>query len=367
MTVRSLRFPILSLRRLAGLGCAALLGTALLAPAAAAQSVEEQLQRLRQEIQTLQRTVYGGQPAPAGAAGAVTGGDLDKSQGARIELRLSQIESQIRTLTGQVEEVGYRIDRTSKRLDDLVSDVDQRLQRLEQGAAVSGGGLPPQPGQPGLAQAPQQLPQFQQPQLQQPQLQQPQLQQPQLQQPPLQQPQQGTTFDQGPQILGAVPAENLEALRQQAVEQGVAPTETGTTGAPQTAALRGETPKQQYDYAFALLSQANYPEAERALSAFLDSYPDDPLAGNAMYWLGETHYVRGQFRQAAVTFAEGYQRYPDNTKAPDNLLKLGKSLSSLGESPDACGTFDELLKRYPDAAANILQQARSERQRLSCP
>ena len=150
------------------------------------------------------------------------------------------------------------------------------------------------------------------------------------------------------------------------MEQGAAVPSTTPTTPTQTAARQFSTPQEQYDYAFGLLSQANYSEAERALASFLQAYPDDPLAGNAKYWLGETHYVRGQYREAAVTFAEGYQNYPDSSKAPDNLLKLGKSLSALGQTDDACGTLDELLKRYGDAAANIIQQAQRERQRLSC-
>ncbi len=97
-----------------------------------------------------------------------------------------------------------------------------------------------------------------------------------------------------------------------------------------------------------------------------EDHPEDPLAGNAKYWLGETFYVRGDFRNAAVTFAEGFQRYPDSTKAPDNLLKLGMSLAQLEKKDDACGAFGELLKRYPDATASILQRATRERERLGC-
>src|SRR3546814_4312161 len=67
--------------------------------------------------------------------------------------------------------------------------------------------------------------------------------------------------------------------------------------------------------------------------------------------LGETYYVRGNYQQAAVTFAEGFETYPDNSKAPDNLLKLGMSLASLGSTQDACGTFTVLLDRYADAPA----------------
>jgi tol-pal system protein YbgF len=131
--------------------------------------------------------------------------------------------------------------------------------------------------------------------------------------------------------------------------------------------LAGETPEEQYQHAFGLLSQANYGEAELALRTFVEQNPKDPLAGNAKYWLGETYYVRQDYQQAAVTFAEAYQEYPNSGKAPDNLLKLGMSLSALGSDSDACGTFTELLKRYPTAAATVLQRANQERQRLACP
>src|SRR3546814_8437145 len=81
--------------------------------------------------------------------------------------------------------------------------------------------------------------------------------------------------------------------------------------------------------------------------------------------LGETYYGRGNYQQAAVTFAEGFETYPDNSKAPDNLLKLGMSLASLGSTQDACGTFTVLLDRYADAPATILSRAQRESQRLA--
>ena len=104
-----------------------------------------------------------------------------------------------------------------------------------------------------------------------------------------------------------------------------------------------------------------------ALRAFINQHPDNPLAGNAKYWLGETYYVRQDFQQAAVTFAEAYQEFPNNSKAPDNLLKLGMSLAALGRKSDACGTYAEVLKRYPEAAVTVTRRTKQERQRLTCP
>jgi tol-pal system protein YbgF len=357
---------------------AVLAGTGVPVARAQDQALVDRINRLQQELATLQRHVYGGGGSSGSEAAAPLLDESGRPLVARLELRMTQLEGELRRLTGRVEEVSFQISKVGQRLDTLVADVDQRLMRLEQGApggaapgaaqqlGMQSGSGTDQSGQAGAS------PQFSQP----------------AQGGQTSGSTAGPTFDSGPKVLGSVPASDLEALRQQSAQQaggaasgGAAATTTPqattqqaatqqatTQAAPaqQTAALVGGTPKEQYDHAFALLSQANYPAAEQALVAFLDTYPDDPLAGNAKYWLGETYYVRGQFREAAVTFAEGFQRFPGSTKAPDNLLKLGKSLAALGQAADACGTFAELKKRYPDAPATIHQQATTEQQRLSC-
>ncbi len=350
-----------------------LLACLILAPAlpAAAQDIRAQVQRLQQELKTLQGYVYGGQ-AQTGGSSSAAGGDLGRPMAARLELRISQLETQIRSLTGQIEQVDFRINQLSRKIDGLTNDVYARLDRLEQQSVLPGGGLaspadlqqqsgelagqaPEQPAiaslSSGRAQAPAGGGQL-------------------------------AAGETGGQVIGSVSANSLEALRQQAAQgtlqpgapaqagqapaqaQPLAPAQTQTQTAAATAQFA--TAKEQYDHAFGLLSQANYPAAEQALGAFLVQHPEDPLAGNAKYWLGETQYVRGQYREAAVTFAEGFQQYPNSGKAPDNLLKLAKSLAALGQGPDACGTLNELLRRYPKAPANVLQQAQRERQRLSC-
>lgn len=314
-----------------GLALALLCVPTALAQGSDLQGVTEQVKRLQRELNTLQRYVYRGEQPPASAITEVYGaeGAIDQTQAARLELRLSQFEAEIRGLTGQLEEQSFRMDRLNKRLDKLVADVDMRLRRLEERTggrpsapvAEAGAGLAPQPGggdQPGT--------------------------------------------------LGTVSEQAVAAVRAQDVEQGSAARSVATpSGVTGDYASPGVTPEDKYSHAFSLLSQANYDEAERALRAFLEQHPDHQLAGNAKYWLGETHYVRGQYRDAAVTFAEGYQDYPNSTKAPDNLLKLGKSLAALGESTDACGTYSELIRRFPSASATVLQQADRERRRLACP
>jgi tol-pal system protein YbgF len=317
-----------------------------LVPAAAAQDAQlqgliDRIDRLQREMITLQRQVYRGETPPPPAEGPVEGEVPATTALARIELRMSQFENELRSLTGQIEEAAFRYNQVSERLDRLVADLELRLQRLEQAtpglAAAPGtsgpldssgtaGSLAPLAGAPPASV--------------------------------------GT-----PGVLGTVDPAQLQALREQQAAGTVPPAsaaEARQTAAQQTAALPGGTPKEQYDHAFGLLSQANYNDAEVALRAFIDQNPNDPLAGNAKYWLGETYYVRGDFQQAAVTFAEAYQEFPDNAKAPDNLLKLGLALGALGNKTDACGTLSELLKRYKDAAVTLIQRAKQEQQRLGC-
>jgi len=95
-------------------------------------------------------------------------------------------------------------------------------------------------------------------------------------------------------------------------------------------------------------------------------YPNDPLAGNAQYWLGETYYVQKDYNNAAAVFAEGYQKYPKGGKAADNLLKLGMSLGQLGQKADACRAFARLDRDFPGAPGNVKERAADEKKRLGC-
>ncbi len=124
--------------------------------------------------------------------------------------------------------------------------------------------------------------------------------------------------------------------------------------------------KSAYNAAYDLLKQLKYEQAEVALQDFLKTYPDDELAGNAQYWLGETYYVRGQYEPAAVAFATGFKNYKKSTKGADNLLKLGLSMQQLGKKKEACTAFKNLKKEFPKSSALVLSRAQKEMDKLGC-
>ena len=125
-------------------------------------------------------------------------------------------------------------------------------------------------------------------------------------------------------------------------------------------------PAALYDEAFQALRGQDYTKAKAGFNEFIKRYPADNLAGNAQYWLGETHYVQGEYKSAARVFAEGYKKYPKNNKAPDNLLKLALTLDQLGQKKEACVTLGQLAKQFPNAASVIKQRNSEEQKRLEC-
>ena len=156
---------------------------------------------------------------------------------------------------------------------------------------------------------------------------------------------------------------------------------SGSEGAPQTnfggqpppvatAALapagEGGDPKQLYETAYGYLLQRDYGAAEVAFDDFLKRFPSDSLSGNAQYWLGESHFVRGQYKAAASAFLKGYQTYAQSAKAPDSLLKLAMSLDRLGQKDAACSSYSELNTKFPNAPQSVKARAQSERQRVGC-
>ena len=135
---------------------------------------------------------------------------------------------------------------------------------------------------------------------------------------------------------------------------------------PSASELPASSTSQQYNAAFGLLKQADYPAAEAALKTFVAEHPKDPLAGSAQYWLGETYYTRGRYAEAASAFAEGYKNYPRGTKAADDLLKLGMSLARANQKQSACVAFAQLDHDFPNPGSSIKEHSVAEKKRLGC-
>lgn len=347
-----------------------------------AGALMDRIERLERDIRTLNVQIARGGGSVGGSTTGVGTGSGEPAY-ARQSIRISQLENDLRNVTGRIEEMSFQMNKVSTQLEKLASDVDFRLSQLEHGS-VPGSMQKPMADAGAAMQQPMQVP---------------------LTQQGIPVPQNNTVpapnnnLPDGSQVLGtlnssdvgsptAVPAPQSEAdelLAQLTGEPAapapapqplaapspasvnVAPTQQTTIAAPtQTAALPNGTPREKYMSAFGLLRQGKYDMASSALRQFIEQHNDDPLASNARYWLGETYYVRGSFVEAAETFLEGYQADPQGPKAPDALLKLGMSLASLEKKSEACAAFQKLRGDYPDAPAGLKSTLQREWQKNGC-
>jgi tol-pal system protein YbgF len=121
-----------------------------------------------------------------------------------------------------------------------------------------------------------------------------------------------------------------------------------------------------YNQGYGDLLRRDYTAAEISFRQLVQHFPDDRLAGKAQYWLGESYYVRGQFKTAADAFLKGYKTYPSGEKAPDSLLRLGMALAELGQKDAACASLAEFATRFPAADQQLRDEARSELRKARC-
>lgn len=337
------------------------------------QMLLERINRLENDLRNVQRQVYRGGPPPSGGSGSLTTQSLTESDGSggsianRLNARIDDLENQIRQLTGRFEEVEFNSSQTQRRMDKLVEDVDFRLTQLERAGQP---GQPPAGGPTGSVEQVKPAPINPQPS-------QPATAQNQGQPLAQQNPARGSTSStpgQAPSregVLGTLPADAQgRPLPVTPGQAGQQPQNQQVARATPPASGKGKLPpgstQERYNYAYKLLVQSDYADAEAAFREFISAHPQDTLAGNAQYWLGETYYVRQQYEPAAQAFLQGYQNYPKNPKASDSLLKLGMSLAALKKNPEACAALGQLAKEFPQAPAHVKDAATRERGKIGC-
>ena len=107
-------------------------------------------------------------------------------------------------------------------------------------------------------------------------------------------------------------------------------------------------PEDQFQLAFDLLRNQKFILAKEALLEFIDNNKENVLSGSAHYWLGEIYILKKEYKDAALILAEGYQNYPNSIKAPDILYKLSDSLVNIDKKEESCNILKKLSEDYPE-------------------
>ena len=294
----------------------------LISPLSAEEDTLEILEKLKQDVKTLEKAVYSQSSENITSNSSVLSNN-DEDVLTRHLLKLSEIEQQFQQLTNKFEEINFKIDKLSSRLSKVQADNQLRFQELEVGNVNNVVTSKPDKNLPGSSQ---------------------------------------------PQDLGAITYKDTETQDLVQKTQSIETTSSVVTEnfVTEEKILPKTDPKDQYNFATSLLKQGDYSTAERALREFVIDNPEHNLAGNAQYWYAETFRIRQLYTDAASAYLEGYQKYPKSEKAAINLLKLGVSLVQIGEKDQGCLMIKGVKKEYPKAKQSVLQKAKYEEKKFDC-
>lgn len=294
--------------------------------AASAQSnIEGRVGKLESEMRAVQRKVFPGganqyvQPeitAPQTQT-PVTGVPATSAL-ADLSARVTSLEEQLTTLTGQVEQSGYRTRQLQDQFDAYKRATDARLKALESGPA------------------------------------------------PIAPAGQSTPLD----TSGDGAATTSRPGRTPAAVVASGDTATGTPAAATAAVDKpstGDPAEDAYLYGYRLWTAKRYAEAETQLKKVVADYPKSRRASFAQNLLGRSYLDSGKPSLASMAFYENYKKFPDGERAPDSLLYLGQALTKLNKPADACKVYDELSDVYgAKISASMKTQIEAGRSAAKC-
>lgn len=240
---------------------------------------------------------------------------------ADLVIQVQELQDEVRTLSGRVEEQARELDNIKKRQRDQYLDLDQRITELS-------------------GSAPAQLPAEEQP----------------------------AGPEDEPQATSPAeikaPAEDLPEVRGPMDTPSSTVALSEPTVESQSAAVSSEAEKQAYDEAFQSLKDLRYADAAEQFQAFLTSYPNSEYADNAQYWLGESYYVTRNYDLALTAFNDLIDTYPDSGKVPDALLKVGYTYYELKQWDSARTALTRVQQEYPDTTLARLAESRLRGMRM---
>lgn len=104
-----------------------------------------------------------------------------------------------------------------------------------------------------------------------------------------------------------------------------------------------------YQTAYADYVAAKYALAGAEFNRVIQYYPDNPLAGNANFYLGEMDYRAGKFPTAIKFYDKVLEQYPGNNKTALSHLHKGYALIAIRQEAAGARELRSLVARYPNS------------------
>jgi tol-pal system protein YbgF len=154
---------------------------------------------------------------------------------------------------------------------------------------------------------------------------------------------------QGGQPAGAPPGAEGQPPAAAPPAQGQPP----ASGAP---ANPGVSPTRLYDMAWADYAGGQFDLAIQGFTDFIRTFPKLEQAGAAQFYIGETYYAQGKYRDAVSAYDKVIADYPNSAKVPDAYYKRGLTLNVLGQTDRARESWEYAAKNFPNVDAGRLSK-----------
>jgi tol-pal system protein YbgF len=122
---------------------------------------------------------------------------------------------------------------------------------------------------------------------------------------------------------------------------------------------------QLYKTALGDYMAAKYPLAASEFSDVTKFYPDNPLSGNAYYYIGEIDYRAGHYSSAVKNYDKVIEQYPASNKVPVSRLHKGNALVASKQTTAGVRELRSLIQRFPNSPEAM--QARSKLSGMGVP
>ena len=116
---------------------------------------------------------------------------------------------------------------------------------------------------------------------------------------------------------------------------------------PQSKPLASASIAENYRSAIMLFGKNRLADARTVFQQVFDADPTGDLADNALFWIGETYYVSGDYATAMRYYTRVVKEYGDQNKAPDAMYKLALTYEKSGDVGMARTTLEECVRKYP--------------------
>ena len=257
-------------------------------------TISQQLERLQREVSDLSKEVFSNSPNQSNG----TNNDFVKNLSA-IDLRIYDIENDIKNLTSNLEELYFQLDDIFNKLENLELVINNLQSVPLKSVEVSNDEISEDSSEV-----------------------------------------KSNTLSETENTLGTL---NISKNTNDTNEEVISEDQEVNSNEKEEVL----SPEDQFQVAFDNIRNKKWQDAKTSFEQFISDNPQNQLSGSAHYWLGELYILEKNYREAALIFAEGFQKFPASIKAAEMLFKLSQSLYQVEKTNEACKTMEKLIIDFP--------------------